>query len=327
MSLRLSWATGVPAAGKTKVFRRLPISVLVTTLAIASLALAAAPHTARPSQANAQAQPLSDEEISARSKLLLTNQHADDEALELYERVERHIDRTGGASPRTIADRIYRVVPTGAGSQKILLHEEGKPVDPQLYAHQMQILADTLNTMANPNDPRTKAIKAKFDKRQRERAQFVDAASEAYTKKWVAREERDGRDCDVIELDPNPKFQPHSMLQDAFSHTTAKLWVDHGSNQIVHAEARVTSDVSFGGGILGKLYRGSLVSMDQAEVAPGIWLPTRYQYDYAGRKFLFSFDQHQLIEVTRYRRIGPPKEALQVVQSELSSGQAFREDP
>ena len=52
-----------------------------------------------------------------------------------------------------------------------------------------------------------------------------------------------------------------------------------------------------------------------------------YQYDYAGRKFLFSFDQHQVIEVSHYRRIGTPKEALPVVQSELSSGKTFREDP
>jgi hypothetical protein len=131
----------------------------------------------------------------------------------------------------------------------------------------------------------------------------------------------------VIALDPNPKFQPRSMFQDAFAHTTAKLWVDRQSIQIVHAEAHVTSDISFGGGILGKLYRGSVVSMDQAEVAPGVWLPTHYQYDFAGRKFLFSFDQHQIIEVSRYRRIGPPSQALQIVQNELSSGKTFSEDP
>ena len=117
------------------------------------------------------------------------------------------------------------------------------------------------------------------------------------------------------------------MFQDAFAHTTAKLWVDRQMTQIVHGEAHVTSDISFGAGILGKLYRGSVVSMDQAEIAPGIWLPTRYQYDYAGRKFLFTFDQHQIIEVGRYRRMGPPNEALQAVQNELSNGKTFSEDP
>jgi hypothetical protein len=313
----------------------------IATITMAGLVIAAAPGSTAPassaasSQGGAQssppagtsAQPLTDDELRIRTQKLLANQHSDDEALELYDRVERHIDRSGGANPRTIDDKTYRVVPTGTGNTKILLHEEGKPTDVSAYVRQLQTLEDVLQTMANPDDPKAKAAYAKFQKRMHERAQFVDAASEAYAAKWVARESWNGHDCDVIALDPNPKFQPRSMFQAAFAHTTAKLWVDHQAIQIVHGEAHVTSDVSFGGGILGKLYRGSLVSMDQAEVAPGIWLPTHYQYDFAGRKFLFSFGQHQVIDVTRYRRIGPPKEALQTVQGELSSGKTFIEDP
>jgi hypothetical protein len=278
-------------------------------------------------QASAASQAPTDDEIRARTRTLLANQHADDEALELYDRLERHIDRTGGANPRTIDDKTYRIVPTGVGNEKILLHVGGKPTDAALYVRQLHTLEELLETMANPDDPRAKAAYAKFQKRMRERAQFVDAASEAYTIQWAGRENRNGHDCDVFKLDPNPKFQPRSMFQDAFAHTTAKLWVDRAAQQIVHAEANVTSDVSFGGGILGKLYRGAVVSLDQAEIAPGVWLPTRYQYDYAGRKFLFTFDQHEVIEVSRYRRMGPPKEALPMVQNELSSGKTYSEDP
>jgi hypothetical protein len=315
--------------------RRSPLLILIATFAMASLALAAGQRPAAPSQPkpqagsspSSQAQPLSDDELLARTQKLLANQHSDDDALEFYDRVERHIDRTGGANPRTIDDKTYRVVPTGMGNTKILLHEEEKPTDASAYARQLQTLKDLLETMANPDDPKAKAAYAKFQKRMHERAQFVDAASEAYTAKWAGRESWNGHECDVIELDPNPKFQPRSMFQDAFAHTTAKLWVDRQVIQIVHAEAHVTSDISFGGGFLGKLYRGSVVSMDQAEIAPGIWLPTHYQYDFAGRKFLFSFDEHQVIEVSRYRRVGPPKEALQIVQTELSSGKTFSEDP
>jgi hypothetical protein len=280
-----------------------------------------------PSQSAAGSQAPTDDEIAARTKVLLANQHADDEALELYERVERHIDRTSGANPRTLDDKTYRIVPTGVGNQKLLLHEEGKPPDTAGYLRQLHVLEQELATMANPDDPRAKAANAKFQKRMHDRAAFVDAAKDAYLVKWVGRENRNGRDCDVFNLDPNPKFQPKSMFQEIFAHTTAKLWVDRAANQIVHAEARVTSDVGFGAGVLGKLYRGSVVGLDQMEFASGVWLPTRYQYDYAGRKFLFSFDQHQVIEVSHYRRIGAPKEALAIVQSELSSGKTFNEDP
>jgi len=69
------------------------------------------------------------------------------------------------------------------------------------------------------------------------------------------------------------------MLQEALSHFTAKVWVDHDTNEMVHGQARVMRDISVGGGILGKLYRGGIFSFEQQPVAQGVWLPTRYQYD------------------------------------------------
>jgi hypothetical protein len=111
------------------------------------------------------------------------------------------------------------------------------------------------------------------------------------------------------------------------SHVSAKIWVDRDSNQMVRGEAHILRDISFGGGILGKLYRGGTFSMDQAEVAPGIWLPTDYQYDFSGRKFLFSFEENQTIEASHYRRVGPPKEALAIVQDDLATGKIFSVDP
>ena len=301
-------------------WKRFAISILSSALALASL-VPAAPQVATPGQAP------SDEEIRARAEKLLANQHSDDGALELYERVERHIDRTGGTDPRTIEDRTYRIVPTGGGNSKIVVRDQGIPSDPAVYNRQLQNLADLLQIMADPNNPKAKAAYAKRDKRQRERAQFIDAMKDAFLPKWVGAETWNAHACDVIELNPNPDFHPHSMFQDALSHVNAKIWVDHDTNQLAKGEARVTSDISFGGGILGKLYRGGVVSMEQKEVAPGVWLPTRYQYDFSGRKFLFAFQQHQVIEVIRYRRVGPPKEALLLVQGELASGKPFAGDP
>jgi hypothetical protein len=96
---------------------------------------------------------------------------------------------------------------------------------------------------------------------------------------------------------------------------------------MVRGEAHITRDISFGGGILGKVYRGGVFSMEQAEVSPGIWEPTRYQYDFGGRKFVFSFDEHEVVEASRYRRVGPPKDALVVVQNELASSKPLVEVP
>jgi len=269
----------------------------------------------------------SDAEIRAAAQKLVTNQHRNDEALDQYERVERYSDHTNSAKSRSTEDKTYRVVPTGGGTLRILVKNGEKPVPPADYRRQVQLWESILEMMSRPNDSRAQAASEKYAKRKRDRAQFVEAAGKAYITTWVGRETRNGRACDVFELRPNPSFHPRSMFQEALTHVTAKAWVDRDTSQLVRGEAHVTSDVSFGAGILGKLYRGGVVALEQAEAAPGIWLPTRYEYDFAGRKFLFPFEQHQTIEASHYRHIGSPSEALALARNELATGKTFSEDP
>ncbi|MGB0036486.1 MAG: hypothetical protein WBP79_13535 [Candidatus Acidiferrales bacterium] len=309
--------------------KRFAISILTALLALAGLPIGFAKGPPpKPVAAGQRAeQPPSDEEIRARSQKLIQNQHNDDVALEQYERIEHAVDRTGGATPRTLEEKTYRVVPTGTGTLKLLLKQDGKAVDPSEYRRQLQSWKDVLELMLKPGDSRTKAATAKWQKKRRDRAELVDLARSAYVTKWLGQEMRNGRLCDILELSPNPNFRPHTMLQDVLTRATAKIWVDHETNHLARGEAHVTRDISFGGGILGKLYRGGVFSLEQAEVAPGVWLPTRYQYDFMGRKFVFTFEEHQYIEAREYRFVGTPQQALTIVQSELATGKSVRADP
>jgi len=322
-----------------RVARPLAVSAALsaTVAAVFAMACAARPQGRGGSQAatppkvaraGSAPQAPSAEEIKARTKRLIANQHKSDDALDQYERVERYQDFTSGPNPQIIEDKLYRVVPDGGGMLKILLKDKGAPTDPADYRRQLQLWQDILQRMMQqPGDSKAQAAREKYQKRLRERADFVDAAGDAYIVKWVGQENHGGRNCDIFELTPNPDFHPHSMFQSALAHVTAKIWVDHDTDELVRGEAHVLSDISFGGGLLGKLYRGGFVSMEQAEVAPGIWLPTRTEYEFTGRKFLFPFAEHQVIEASRYRRLGSLQDALAIVQNELSTGKTFSEDP
>jgi hypothetical protein len=279
----------------------------------------------RPASAAAQAP--SDAEIQLRAQKLIDNQHRNDEALEPYERIERHVDRTGGDAPRVLDDKTYRVVPTGTGTMKLLLKDDGKAVDPADYHKQLMAWRDLLEVMLKPDDPRTKTASEKWQKRKHDRVELVDATSSAFLTKWIGQETRNGRLCDVFQVDPNPDFHPRSLVQDVLTHVSAKIWVDHATDQLARGEARVIRDMSFGGGILGKLYRGGVFSLEQAEVAPGIWLAIRYQYDFTARKFLFPFEEHQYVEISEYHRDGSAKQALALVQNELATGKPTYGDP
>jgi hypothetical protein len=296
------------------------ISILTAVPALFGLL----PASSLPAQ---QKQPPSDAELLARADKLIANQHRNEQFLDEYERLERQVDQTAGMTPRVIEDRTYRIVPTGTGTMKVLVSDRGKEVDPAEYRKELLLWEQTLEIALKPNDSRGKTAHAKFEKKRKDRAELIDSMREGLLRKWVGQETVNGHLCDVIQLDPNPEFHPRSTLQEAIAHVTAKIWVDNTQNQLIRAEAHVTRDISFGGGILGKLYRGGVFAFDQSEVAPGVWLPTRYQYDYTARKFLFTFEQHQFIEVRRYRRVGSPKEALAIVQSELASDKSLPADP
>lgn len=286
---------------------------------------AATPQTQ--SQMHAAPPPPSDTEIRARAQTLISNQHRDDQAFMEFERIERQVTRSGGANPRILEDKTYRVVPTGMGTYKILLKTGDKPVEPAEYRRELENWAAALQLAMKPGDPRTQSITAKFEKKNRDRSAVVEAARTAFIPKWLQTETFHGRLCDVLELDPNPDFHPRTLTEEAMTHVIAKIWVDHDSNQLARGEARVIRDIPVGAGILGKVYRGSAFTLEQAEMAPGIWLPTRYEYDYSGRKFLFGFEAHQVIDVSGYRRDGPPQHALSIVRAELDGGKADAGDP
>ena len=264
-------------------------------------------------------------DIDARAQRLAANQHRDDEALKQYERIERHTDLAAAPGPHVIEDKTFRVVPTGSGTLKILLRENGTATNPSDYRRQLQAWEDVLKLMLRPEDSRAKNAYEKYDTRNHQRAELIDTMIQAFSPKWLGQETLHGRVCNVFQLDVKPDFHSHSMFQDALLHISAKAWVDRDSDQLVRGEAHVLRDISFGGGILGKVYRGGVFSMEQTEIAPGVWEPTRYQYDFEGRKFFFSFEEHQVVEASHYRRVGPPKEALILVQNELANAKPMVE--
>jgi len=87
--------------------------------------------------------------------------------------------------------------------------------------------------------------------------------------------------------------------------------------QLARAELEVTEDISLGR-LFGQVYKGShLMQEERYEMAPGLWFATYSQYDFDGRRLFMSFGVHERTSYSQYRRIGPPKEALQAIRAEL----------
>jgi len=261
-------------------------------------------------------------EIRALVPRVVANQHLNDTALEQYERIERRQVRKSEQDTTIAEDKTFRVVPTGTGMIRVQTEEDGRPVDAELYRRQLRGVEQALASALNPADPRQKHAVEKGAKRSRERAELVDEIPNAFLFSWLGRETHNGRALIKLALEPNPAFKPASRKASLFTHVRATVWVHEATGQLVRLEAEMIRDFPVGGGVIGKVYRGGRFVLEQAEVAPGVWLPTRYQYDFDGRKFLFGFGVHELTEASRYRHIGPPKEALETIRRELNDSRA-----
>jgi hypothetical protein len=265
-------------------------------------------------------------EIRSLVDRVIANQHRNDVALDLFERLERIESRKKPADPEPSSVQVLRVFPAGTGTDHISFGPDGKPADPAAYRRELRKLEKALAWASQDGRDQREAY-AKVEKRRKERVEFLDATRDAFLFTWAGREERNGRLLAKLQLDPNPGFKPTSRATNILTKVRAVLWIDEPSAQVARVEAEVAEDVAFGGGILGKLYKGGRFVLEQTEVAPGVWLPVSSQYDFDGRKFLFGFSMHVRTTASGYRRVGPPREALAVVRAELNSSGAAHSDP
>jgi len=304
---------------------RRPLILLATVLT----ALAVAPGRARPGRLQGAAQPHNDASpTDAERKVLiertLANQNSNDEALQVFQRVEHRVIHERDMSSAAGEDRTVRIIPTGAGSARITLAEHGHPADASAIQAQMVATEHLLEAAADSSNSQTKRDREKIEKRNKDRKDLVGSIHDAFIFNWVGREVRDGRTLSKFHLDPDPKYQPTSLKTEFLKHATATAWVDEKSAQLVRLEAVLTTDISFVGGIAGKVYRDGRAVIEQSEVEPGVWLPRLYQYDFTVRKFLFTSEVHERVEASHYQRIGTAQQALTAIRREISAANPQR---
>src|SRR5690349_4711818 len=106
---------GIPPNGCQMTLKPAGIPYLISSTVLAAIALGAVwlpiansvagGRTISAAEPQLHGQPPSAAEMRERTEKLVANQHADDEALELYQRVERHVIRSGDAPDRIIDDK------------------------------------------------------------------------------------------------------------------------------------------------------------------------------------------------------------------------------
>jgi len=256
---------------------------------------------------------------------VIANQKRDDLAQSTYERLERLEIQKGAAGSQPPEIKTTRAVPAGTGIDRIPVGPDGKPVDAAAYRAELEKLEKALSWAAENGRAQREAYE-KIAKKQKERSELIDATRTAFLYTFIDHEPRGDRMLSKYRMVPNPAYKATSRATSIFSKVRGYLWIDDDAEQLARAEIEVTDDISFGG-FLAKVYKGSHFMQERYEMAPGLWFSTYSQYDFDGRRLFVTFSVHEHTFYSQYRRIGPPREALQAIRAELGKSTSANATP
>jgi len=246
---------------------------------------------------------------------VVANQKRTDQELDLFERIERVENRKTGSDSRPPEVKVWRVFPASVSNDKIPLTAEGKPISAESYRAELQKL-EKLLVWATQKGPAQEEALAKMARKRKERDDLIEATHAAFIFTLVGHEMRGEHSLAKYSMVPNPKYRPTSRNATLLTKVKGYVWIDEQAAELAKVEGEVSEDVSLAL-FLAKVYKGSHFMEERYEIEPGIWVPTYEQYDFDGRKFLLPFAIHERTFYTDYRRVGLPKEALEVVRGEL----------
>jgi len=252
---------------------------------------------------------------SARIEKAVAGLKETEQALFLYERIERVEERRSLNDTRAADVKIFRVFPAATGTAHIPLGPDSTPANAAVYRSDLEKLLGSLTWAAQSGKPQRDAYE-RVTKKQKERAELIDQTRSAFFFTLLGEETRGGHKLLKFRMDPNPGYKPPTRTASIFTKVKGMVWLDKTSGQMARIEGDVTDDIAFGL-FLGKIYKGSHFMQERYEFGPGVWLPTFSEYDFDGRKFFSQVSVHQKTLASNYRRVGTPADAIPLVKAEL----------
>ena len=301
-----------------------PLMLLAVVVALAQQGTPTSTETVNPSAVDLPPwnAPPTPRQIQALVIRAVENQHRNDRALAQFERKERIVSQRGKASVAT--EWTTEVIPVGDHGIRVELERDGKPADPATLEERWGQAAKSLTKDADIDVPNPKQDDESGDRRAHDRYQnryeMVDAVARAFRFHWIGRADQDGRGVLEFSFEPDPSFKSSRLFAIVYAHLVGTVLVDEASSQVIRIDARLRDDISIAAGLIVKIDRGAQASIQQQEVASGIWEPVQYSYDYQGRKLLFgALSGYSRMEASDYRHVGSLDEAIAILRREHPS--------
>lgn len=215
-------------------------------------------------------------------------------------------------SPRLTTTK--EMVETRDGTIAMLVAVNDRPLDAVQQGKEDARLRDLL---ANPGK-----------QRHRQQAQMQDTARAldvlralptAFVYEYAGQVASGSSTLERFAFAPNPTFTPPNLETQALTAMVGEIWIDPVHLRVTRLDARLRDDVDFGWGILGRLYRGGWISIEQADVGGGVWRVVRFQMKMSARVVIRTRTFETTEDESDYARVPyglDTRQGIEVLQSQ-----------
>jgi hypothetical protein len=102
--------------------------------------------------------------------------------------------------------------------------------------------------------------------------------------------------CYRLKFRPNPAFTPPDREGEVYHGMVGELWVDQAQLRLAKIDAHLISDVNFGWGVLGRLYKGGSILVENADVGSHHWETTHMKLQLQGKLLIMKSGDHATTE-------------------------------
>jgi hypothetical protein len=180
----------------------------------------------------------------------------------------------------TEVERIVET-PKGVLSRVVLINE--KPLTPEQQAQEQERIRKML-------DPAQLARKTKERKEDDQRtSKMLATIPDAFDfQELDTSEAANGHKITRIRFTPRPAFNPPTRESMVFTGMNGEMVLDTTANRLAKIDGTLFKEVTFGWGILGRLYKGGRFLVEQSEISPNHWDTTRMILHFDGKAVFFK---------------------------------------
>jgi hypothetical protein len=215
---------------------------------------------------------------------------------------------------------VKQIVETKEGDVARLIEKDGKPLPPE----EEQAETDRLNhLLAHPEVQEHRHKKEQEDSARGD--EMVRMLPDAFLFTYEGMIEGPSGPCYRLSFKPNPAFTPPDREGEVYHGMVGELWVDQAQLRLAKIDAHLISDVNFGWGVLGRLYKGGSILVQNSDVGLHHWETIHMKLQLQGKLLMMKSVDYSTTEDFSDFKVQPQElgyqEAIRLLQKSPTTSQ------